>query len=256
MKPNGIHDDDPADVMALLIRREEDAQVTEFVNLCRRSPFLRRWLWSDFAQFERVRTGLKRIVEEDASGVPPDAGTLRQLSSGGDLLAAATRQIRKRIGAGAIYGGLSWTEVEALVRRYHAGTLDVGAFLLVHDWRASPAGGGASSRLSTAAVAVLDAVILRRDKRLLRHVLKAVDFLDEFGGTQSRRAALGHVNWWKVSVLLYLLNHPKPAYRTRELRAHLAAQGLDIETKDIRRFCSRHGIRRDSRAGRPVGEGR
>ena len=255
MKTSGTHDDPPVDMASLLSRREEDAQVAQFVSLCRRSPFLRRWLWGEFARFEHVRTGLKQIVEDGMAGAPADAGVLRKLSAGDDLLAGATRRIRKRIETGTIYGGLSWTDVETLVRRYHAGTLDVGAFLLVHDWRASQTGDGVSSRLTDAAVSLLDAVILRRDKRLLRHVLKAVDFLDEFGSNQPRRIALGHVNWWKVSVLLYLLNHPKRAYRTRELRAHLAAQGLDIETKDIRRFCSRHRIRRDSRAGRPVSEG-
>ena len=56
---------------------------------------------------------------------------------------------------------------------------------------------------------------------------------------------------WKVRLLFYLLRHPRPSYRTRDLRAHLAALGVQVSTKDIRRFCSRHGIRRDMRAGRP-----
>ena len=32
---------------------------------------------------------------------------------------------------------------------------------------------------------------------------------------------------------------------------HLATLGLDIGTRDMRRFCKRHGIKRDSQAGRP-----
>ena len=38
---------------------------------------------------------------------------------------------------------------------------------------------------------------------------------------------------------------------TRDVRAHLAGLGLRISTLDFRRFCKRHGIRRDERAGRP-----
>jgi hypothetical protein len=44
---------------------------------------------------------------------------------------------------------------------------------------------------------------------------------------------------------------PREAYRTREVRAHLATLGLRISSLDFRRFCKRHGIRRDERAGRP-----
>ena len=41
------------------------------------------------------------------------------------------------------------------------------------------------------------------------------------------------------------------AYRTRHLRAHLGQLGLQISSLDFRRFCKRHSIRRDERAGRP-----
>lgn len=258
MKNNGTHEDRTAVVASFLTRREEDAEVAQFVALCRRSPRLRRWLCDDFARFDHVRDGFKRMLESSPSSAPADAGLLRRLAARSDPLATTKGAIHKRlrIYAGRIYGGLSWSEVEELVRHYHAGTLDTGAFWLVHDWMTASSREGVSSRLSAAAVALLDEAIRHRDKRLLRHVLKAVDFLEEFGTAQPRRAALGHVNWWKVSVLLYLLNHPKSAYRTRELRAYLASQGLDIETKDLRRFCVKHGIRRDTRAGRPVGGGR
>ena len=38
---------------------------------------------------------------------------------------------------------------------------------------------------------------------------------------------------------------------TREVRAHLETLRLQISSQDFRRFCKRHGIRRDERAGRP-----
>lgn len=40
------------------------------------------------------------------------------------------------------------------------------------------------------------------------------------------------------------------AYRAREVRAHLATLGLKISSLDFRRFCKRHGIRRDERCPR------
>ena len=48
-----------------------------------------------------------------------------------------------------------------------------------------------------------------------------------------------------------MMRHPCEAYRTRDLRAHLLQLGLEISSLDFRRFCKRHGIRRDERAGRP-----
>ena len=66
-----------------------------------------------------------------------------------------------------------------------------------------------------------------------------------------RRASLGYSDRWKLHALFYMLRHPRESYRTRELRAHLATLKLNVGTKEIRRFCTRHGIRRDVRAGRP-----
>jgi hypothetical protein len=48
-----------------------------------------------------------------------------------------------------------------------------------------------------------------------------------------------------------MLRHPREAYRTREVRIQLETLGLRISSLDFRRFCKRHGIRRDERAGRP-----
>jgi hypothetical protein len=242
------------DIIAFLAKQDEDVIIDGFVDSCRRSPLLRRWLWTEFVRSKRVREGFKAVLDDPDKGAGNGRRLLRRLAGNDGLVDATTQRIQKHMGVetGRIYGGLTWSEVENWVRHYHAGTLDTGAFLLVHDWRESAKTNGVSPRLTGAAAILLNEAICGRDKRLLRHLMTAVDFLDEFTDARASRVALGHVNWWKVSVLLYLLNHPKPAYRTRELRAHLAGQGLDIETKDLRRFCSRHGIKRDMRAGRPV----
>ncbi len=63
--------------------------------------------------------------------------------------------------------------------------------------------------------------------------------------------AFGHSNWWKMHAVVYMLKHPQPAYRTRDIRMHLEILGLKISTLDFRRFCKRHSIARDERAGRP-----
>ena len=65
------------------------------------------------------------------------------------------------------------------------------------------------------------------------------------------RTAFGYADWWKLHALVYMMRHPCEAYRTRNLRAHLLQLGLQISSLDFRRFCKRHGIRRDERAGRP-----
>jgi hypothetical protein len=64
---------------------------------------------------------------------------------------------------------------------------------------------------------------------------------------------LGHADWWKLQACHYILRNPRPAYRTREVRTHLAKLGIAITSLDFRRFTKRHGIRRDERAGRPRG---
>lgn len=247
---------DSSQVVALLMQKEDDAAAALFIELYRRSPFLRDWLGSIFARSSRIQDWdrFKQLLDTPTSPEEEPHRLLLSLTGSEEILSETQRKIRRklRIKTGRIYGGLSWREVETLVRRYHAGTIDAGAFLLTHDWRKGATDGGASARLTRAGAALLDEAIQGRQKLLLRHVAKAVEFLDQSADTRTRRTALGHVNWWKVSILLYLLNHPKPAYRTRELRAHLAALGLEIETKDIRRFCSRHAIKRDMRAGRPT----
>jgi hypothetical protein len=65
------------------------------------------------------------------------------------------------------------------------------------------------------------------------------------------RVAFGYADWWKLHALVYMLRHRRPAYRTRDVRTHLANLGLQISSLDFRRFCKRHGIRRDERPGRP-----
>lgn len=145
----------------------------------------------------------------------------------------------------------SFAEMESLFRRYEAGTIDLGTFLLAHQWNEVRKSDRISPELVRASVAFLDAVSRAGDRRLLRHYYKAISFLRAYAEIPQRRRTVDYAEWWKLRALLFMLQHPRESYRTRDLRAHLASLGLAVSSLDLRRFCTRHGIRRDMRAGRP-----
>jgi hypothetical protein len=157
------------------------------------------------------------------------------------------RRLREQFPA-RIYGGLTWNEVMQLVRHYQAGTIDLGVFLLADEWQKA---GKSSPALKWAGTEFLEGVIPSGRRRLLRYLEKALAFLKGYKDKTKRRAMLGYGDRWKMRVMLHILQHPSECYRTRELCAHLATLGFKISAKDMRRFCARHGIRRDMRPGRP-----
>jgi hypothetical protein len=97
----------------------------------------------------------------------------------------------------------------------------------------------------------MDEVVKSGSQRLLRNFGKALRFLEECDDKATRRAALGYQDRWKLHALFFMLRNPSESYRTRDIRAHLETLGFEVGTKDVRRFCTRHGIKRDVRAGRP-----
>jgi len=231
---------------------DDGAAALLFVECCRQSPALRRWLWRDFARHTNVRASLAKRLRDAAAPKASGAHLLAELTGDGRAWKEEQRRLKAELPRLARpYGGLTWPEMEKLVRRYQAGTLDLGTFLLAHGWRSTGGPGKASPALLRAAGAFLDAVVHSGERRVLTHFARALNVLDGYASTAKHRTTLGYQDRWKVHVLFYMLRHPRASYRTRELRAHLAALGLRIGTKDIRRFCSRHGIRRDMRAGRP-----
>ncbi len=224
---------------------DDDGAFRLFARVCRASPALREWLWEEFARKPKTRAKLAAVLaqedsSDDGADFPADNRPLR-------IEAAALRgQVPARI-----YGGLTWSEVEGLVRHYQAGKLDLGTFLLVSEWRRENGAVGQSPRLTLASVEWFGKAVRDGDTRLLRHVGKTLRFLGSLEKAPKRRGLFGHTDWWKLNVLFYMLRHPRESYRTREFRAHLAELGIDVGTKDIRRFCVRHGIKKDIRAGRP-----
>ena len=232
------------------LENEDSAAVALFVQCCRQSPALRHWLFHEFARAASVRNGFAKVLHADASGETPLPSSVAELVGENRALREEQQRLKNALPQFARpYGGLSWAEMEKLVRRYQAGSIKLGAFLLAQAWREQA--GKPSLAVTRATAAFVADVIASKEPAMLRELARALQFLDECADPRSRRSALGYQDRWKVHALFFMLRNPSAAYRTRDIRAHLATHGLEIGTKDVRRFCSRHGIKRDVRAGRP-----
>jgi hypothetical protein len=229
---------------------EESAVVTLFMQCCRQSPALRNWLWRDFARNASSRERFAKALRAGDSASASAIRSMADLSGENRALREEQRRLKEQLPQLARpYGGLSWGEVEKLVRRCQAGPMDLGAFLLAQAWR--DGAGKPSLALMRATVVFMDEVVQSGSQRLLRNFGKALRFLEECDDKATRRAALGYQDRWKLHALFFMLRNPSESYRTRDIRAHLETLGFEIGTKDVRRFCTRHGIKRDVRAGRP-----
>lgn len=237
-----LSDSDP--LLQRLGASDETASLALVTQLCRRCPAFRLWLWHDFVRDAKIRQRFARVVD-DATQSPP--ARLIDLSDDGRSWREERERLRTELPTRP-FGGLSLRQVETLLRRFQAGGIDLGTFVLARDWREA---GHASPAQIWAGVQFLDSLLPARDWRLHRNLAEAFTFLRRFGKKAKRRASFSPSDWWKAQLLFYMLRHPRPAYRTRELRAHLATLGVEVSTKDVRRFCARHGIAKDVRAGRP-----
>jgi hypothetical protein len=237
-------------VLELLAEDSDDAAVALFTRLCRQSPKLRAWLWDEFARSPKTRAEFARILAQP--GVKTDNLTLAHAA--GEDRARSLENARLRgawLRASTLrpYGGLSRPEVEGWIRRYQSGSLHPATFQLVLAWRCTNRTKPASPSLVRASAAFLAEALGRDNRGLLRQLVRIERFFRDRG--KLGRAAYGHLHRWKVHLLLYVLNHPKRCYRTGELTAHLAGKRIRVSGKLIRRFCTHHGIARDTRPGRP-----
>lgn len=226
----------------LLNETDESATADLFFRLCRRSPELQHWLLEEFARSAKAREKFKERLDDPC---PTPLRTFAELAEDSPVREEVFGELRARMPAKR-YGGLTWSQVVALMREYQAATVDPGIFMLAHDWGQSP-----SPVAMKAAWDLMQAVIPTGRRRPLKHLNQALTFLKRYRDKPTRRTALGYGDWWRLQVLFYILKTPAESYRVRELHAHLLEQGLEIDLKEIRRFCVRHGIRRDKRAGRP-----
>ena len=232
--------------------RRNRAFLRLLASMCRQFPDLRTWLMEDFGRDAKVRANFLGLVETGDLGGEDMADAFAEMAGELGSWREEKRRMQVQLPAQATrpFGGLTWDEIESLVRRFEARTLRLDVFLLVRDWRKAGESAKASPRLLRASADLLDAAIRSGDVRLFTELGRAVALLSNLE-KGSLRTAFGYADWWKLHALVYMMRHPREAYRTREVRAHLETLRLQISSLDFRRFCKRHGIRRDERAGRP-----
>jgi len=232
--------------------RRSRAFLRLLADICRRFPDLREWLVDDFARDAKIRANFLGLVESGDLGSDEMADAFAEMAGELGSWREEKHRMRTKLPAQAmqLFGGLTWDEMESLVRRYEASTIPLDVFLLVRDWRKAGESAKASPKLLRAGADLLDTVIRSGDTRLLVQLGSAVGLLASLKKGRLR-TVFGYADWWKLHALVYMMRHPRESYRTRDLRAHLGQLGLKISPLDFRRFCKRHGIRRDERAGRP-----
>lgn len=230
----------------LAAETDESAAVRLFLDLCRSSPELRHWLWEDFAKDSAKRAHLARLLKR----LSADPARFAELNGESDLWREEARRLRAQLPRRP-YGGRTFAEIKERLIRHQAGSADTAAFLFALEWQRLRRA-GRSPRLLRGAFELLDALMRSPNGQLARQLEDARALAQAFSSGR-RRAAVGYADWWKVNVLTYVLRHPAPAYRLRDLHAYLAEHGLNVSARLLRRFCTDVGLKRDVRAGRPTG---
>jgi hypothetical protein len=228
----------------LVGNQDEAATTALFLTLYRQSPKLRHWLREDYARDEKVRAKIDLITKNKSSA---RISRFEQLTGDDGSFRKERQRLKAQMPAN-IYGGLKLNQLLKLIYQYQSGEIDPGVVLFARQWREA---GQATPSLMWAGLAFLESILPSGKRRMLRHLNAALAFIKEFENKKNRRLAIGHTEWWKLTVLHYILRHPQACYRTRDIRDHLKKQHLEVGTLDIRRFCKRHGIKRDMLAGRP-----
>ena len=241
---------------AVIVTRAMDRRSLAFlhtlVETCREWPELRKWLCEDFVGNAKARENFLALVDAPAQSADPASSGLAEMAE--EAKGWRKEKARMQAGTGAsaprLFGGLTWNEMEQIAYRYEVGVSAQGVSVLARHWRKTGARAKYAPELQRAGTELLDAVIHHGETHLLASLTRAVALLG-CSNRRTLRSLIGHADWWKLQTALYVLRNPQPAYRTRDVRTHLSSLGLAISSLDFRRFCIRHGIRRDERAGRP-----
>ena len=239
-------------IVTQAMERRGLAFLHSLADTCREWPELRKWLCEDFVGNAKTRENFNALVDSPARTANPASFGLAEMAeqARGWRMEKARMQFLTGASAPRIYGGRTWSEMEQIVYRYEGGVTELGASILARHWRKTGALARFAPELLRAGAELLDAVIRGGETHLLTNLSRSVGLLT--GSKKIKlRATLGHADWWKLQATLYMLRTPHSAYRTRDVRAHLAKLGITISSLDFRRFCKRHCIARDERAGRP-----
>lgn len=225
---------------------DDAAELRHLMELCRQSMRIRAWLFARFANDAATQTAFRALLSGGAGSVVPGAVWSPMLQ----------RQVLSQPGqanrASRRFGGLTEAGVMALIKRYQAGYLDESIFFLVRCWLRFLASGAASVPVALWRPTVKQWAAIMSDAsgRLARHLACVLQFFRERAGRRIGEADFGYTNSWRIHILVDILEHPQPRYRVGELHAHLPAKYQSVGCKRIREFCKRHGIRRDTSAGR------
>jgi hypothetical protein len=224
---------------------EHAAEARHFVKFCRDSLFIRAWLFERFAKKPATQTAFRKLLADPAS-IGPDAPLWSPLMTG-MVLSEPPRQA----GGKGPFGGLSEARILALIKRYQGGGMDVMTFLLVRLWTRLAASGrtGVPAGFLDAITAHWTALASDPSGRLVSDFQRAVRFFRERSDHVISEADFGYANSWKIHVLLYILDYPKPRYQVGELHANLPVKYRHVDRRSIRQFCRENGIRRDQRPG-------
>jgi hypothetical protein len=228
----------------LLNRSDDLAALHQLVDLCRNSELIHDWLYSEFARSKTAQASFRRLLSDDIS---PD-----QRSIGWPKAVYLEYVTEKRIRSqgGASYGGLKKQEVLMLIPQYLAPGMDPDMVLFVWFWLKKE--GCAAPLMLREAGLLLGRSIL--DDSSGRRALCLAKTLCFFSGAYERgysKEVLQHSSRWKLHLVFSMLEHPASAYRVSELLSWLPERFRNVDKKQIRLFCQKHGIRRIEIPGRP-----
>jgi hypothetical protein len=224
---------------------EHAAEARHFVRFCRDSLFIRAWLFERFAVKPATQAAFRKLLADPAS-IASDAALWSPL-----VTRLVLSEPPHQAGGKGPHGGLSEARILALVKRYQGGGMDAMTFLLVRLWTRLAASGRTDvpAGFLDAITAHWTALASDPSGRLVHDFLRAVRFFGERSDQVIGEADFGHANSWKIHVLLYILDYPKPRYQVGELHANLPVKYRHVDRRAIRQFCKEHGIRRDQRPG-------
>ena len=246
------------DISALLNDTTQTAPVSLLVTLLRVTPGLRQWLhlaMSDPGMRHRLDAYLDGKLLPPLPPAPQTsdrnllawvAGIINPLDETDPDHLRATYAT-----AAPTHGGLTRSQVFALIRRHQAGPLALAPFLLVALWRKAAIDHTALPAALLATQKFFAACLVRDNPAPLRQLAHAATFFQGQALGKIGKTHYGHPKWWQLNILAYMLANPRPAYRTRDLSLHLAAQKIQVDPADIRRFCRKHNITRNHHPGRP-----
>ncbi len=159
--------------------RRSRAFLRLLARMYRQFPDLRTWLMEDFVRDADTRANFLALVERgDLDGEAMSNG-FAELAGELDGWFEEKRRMKAQLPAQATrpFGGLTWEEMEALVRRYEGRTLTLNVFLLARDWRKAGDAAKASPKLLQAGAELLDTAIRSGDRRALMEFGHAVELL-------------------------------------------------------------------------------